>query len=306
MTVSTRAEKFVMVPYEIYKQLYEGGGGGETTTTTSLSIRDAILNSKNIPGNTKAKLVAAADRAPTITTSPEDASEQMSIDEAQVNNSGTLEDTVASSTTGGVADAETSGPHTTGATGTTPSRAKIFQKLNEQIPYQIRKDKAQQIFDNLIKNRRVTIDPHTLSFIVDGSAINTVDAVTFLYDLQTYNKKIPKAYENLLTVANIPQNLIVNKYAKLITGPTTSTTTPAAAAATPLRRVRPLFQSTPLSRDAFESFASAQDTSIPFAAEEEEATGRRFVSGIDSSPPITQQPSYDDDTQEGNWRYTFE
>jgi len=238
MAASTRAEKFVMVPHEIYAQIY--GGGGEP----ALSIRDAILNSKNIPGNTITKLVAAADRAPTIAAVPEDAGEQMSTVD-RVNVSGTtLDDTVASSTPGGAVDEESPGPRTTGAAGVTPSRTKIFQKLDERITYQTRKDKAQQIFDILIKNRRITIDPHTLSFIVDGSSFNAVDAVTFLYDLQTYNKKIPKVYENLLTVSAIPQNLIVNKYAKEILGPAD----PAPGPATPRRSTRPLFQSTPLSR----------------------------------------------------------
>jgi len=304
MSSSNRAEKFVMVPHEIYKQLYGGAEGIDgSSTTTTLSIRDAILNSKNIPGNTKTKLLAAADRAPTIGAS-EGVDEQMAV--GQVKHNGVLEDTVASSTTGGEGEEEqTPTAHTTTTgeeTGLTPSRAKIFQLLDTRITYPIRKEKAQQIFDILIKNRRITIDPHTLSFIVDGSQFNTVDAVTFLYDLQTYNKKIPKSYENLLTVSNIPQNLIVNKYAKQTTD--TTTTTAADTTATP-RRGRPtIFHSTPLSRDVFESFVSAQEAS-PFSGEEE-------VEDIDFSPSTSrmQRGVFDEarrqeEQGEGDWRYTF-
>ena len=76
--------------------------------------------------------------------------------------------------------------------------------------------KARGMLKQILQNDRISLDPLSLQFHMDDSPYDAIDAVAFLYDLQQNNKHLPKSYTHMLTLARIPENMIVNKNAKSI------------------------------------------------------------------------------------------
>ncbi len=205
------AEKFVLIPHEMYKRL---STDDEPSFGSARTAREAIFKDKNLLNSVKTKLVTSGERMPTVEV-------DMDVEETPAKGTNPSQGVVASSLNPDETFATPAGASTP---STLPPeilqpRAKIIAIIDENFAHDIKKRRSQQILDILLKNKRVSIDPHTLHFAVDGSLNDSVDAVEFLYTLQVYNKRIPsKNFENLLSVANIPIDLVVNKYAQQLLG----------------------------------------------------------------------------------------
>ena len=59
------ADKFVMVPHELYKDTFLGNSSSSSVERGAGTYRDVILNSKSLKGDSKVKLLAASNRTPT-------------------------------------------------------------------------------------------------------------------------------------------------------------------------------------------------------------------------------------------------
>lgn len=231
------AEKFVMVPHEMYKDFFGNSNGLDSSET----YRDVILNSRTLKGDTKVKLLSASKRTPNADTSLLNGLKSSKKDESslsdsslalldktessQLNNesSGSLRLDGTTGYTSGVRDSVTTNKPLLGAAGRSLNRPglkesynKIFQTLDSRLKFDRRKQNARHIFEILVKSPRITIDPHTLRFLVDGSVSNAIDAGQFLYDMQIYNKGIPDSYKALLKAVDIPHSLIANIRAEKI------------------------------------------------------------------------------------------
>lgn len=276
------SEKFVLIPQSLYKQQFG------TEDTSPEGLRDVILNNKNIPPSTRVKMVSAAQRTPTV-----DVVEGDYKMDTTINHDRTANDTLASLTAAAGIDesrvlTEVDTPIAK-QTAVAPLGAKIFQELDRMIPFAIRKQRSRQIFNRIMQNKRITIDPHTLSFLVDGSTLNAIDAVSFLYDLQVVNKNVPESYKRLLAIANIPQDLILNKKVK-DGSPSARHSTPRdlqrAAAGSLYNQVSPISRYDAYDDDDDASFAEAQ-----------EFTPKQMGRGANND-----QDEQDDDDA---WDYTF-
>jgi hypothetical protein len=180
-TASTAASEFILIPSETYKQLQRQPPDEPATTIE----RQADLASKTIPENVKPKIIAAIDRNP--------------ISDAEGDEEGHPVATAAvaaaaddSSTTNQSADASVSMDTSELAEADVvnlTTRQRIFKRLDVLLKAPIKRLRARQIFDKIVAHSRITLEPHTQSFVVDKSTFNMVDAVTFLSDTQNYSKK---------------------------------------------------------------------------------------------------------------------
>ena len=233
------ADKFVMVPHELYKDTFLGNSSSSSVERGAGTYRDVILNSKSLKGDSKVKLLAASNRTPIAAEplpSQESSSSSSLFDNTvstRLNNSGNAfqldepsDDSYTRVTPTTTIPWLSKLARSSGVAGNNNNEevndkrlnylyTKIFEKLETRLKYENRKRNASQMFEILAKSSRIKIDPHTLRFIIDGSASNAIDAVQFLYDMQTHNKLIPDSYKTLLQVVDMPQSLILNHAAKM-------------------------------------------------------------------------------------------
>jgi hypothetical protein len=208
-TPSSGASEFILIPADTYKQLQRQPPDEPATTIE----RQAVLASNRIPESIKPKIISAIDRNPIRAAEEEEEEEEGAEEEASV----VVDEPSTSENTGDSAAVETSGLIESGVGGPT-TRERVFQTFDAQVTVPVKRTRARQIFDLVVAHKRISLEPHTQSFVVDGSTFNTIDAVTFLSDLQQYGKKLSDAYKQLVMLVKIPKGLLVNKYAKTAIG----------------------------------------------------------------------------------------
>ena len=280
------AEKFVLVPHEMYRRLYNDD---DPSSGSTQAVREDILGDKNLLNSVKTKLVTAAQRMPTVDV-------DMDVAETPVKDVNRSQGVVASSLN---PDETFATPQGVSTPGTLPQevlhpRAKIIAAINETFAKNIKKRRAQEILDILLKNKRVSIDPHTLHFVVDGSLLDSVDAAEFLHTLQVYNRRIQsRGFENLLSVANIPIDLVVNKYVQELLNQSPPVTAVNSAA----------------HREHFESFVSANWPNAAFGHRGQQRQGEQsFDTEAAPHSPLGRFRLPDDEESEeaSLYQYTFE
>jgi hypothetical protein len=214
MPKTSEATQFILIPSDTYNRLQQQPPEDPAVTIQ----RQAVLVNNRIPESIKPKIIAAIDRHPRREVEIEAGAEEEE-EEAQGDANETTTTSLAETSTA-VEDADTAVEEEEEVpVGRQTVRERIFKKLDTQIAQPIKREKSRQIFDFVSKHRRITVEPHTQSFVVDGSNFNTIDVASFLYDMQTYNKRLPDAYKQLVVLTKIPLDLLVNRYAKELRQP---------------------------------------------------------------------------------------
>jgi hypothetical protein len=187
--VSAVASEFILIPRETYKQLQKQPPEEPAVTIE----RQAVLASNRIPEEIKPKIIAAIDRN-------------------VINEVDTIEAANETSTTE-IVDPSTAMETTTRDSEDTTNqmaRERIFKTLDLRLTSPARRTRARQLFNVVVASSRVSLEPHTLHFVVDGSKLNTIDAVSFLSDLQIYNRRLTQAQIQLVLIARIPEEALIN------------------------------------------------------------------------------------------------
>ena len=191
-TSSSAASEFILIPSDVYNQLQRQPPEDSAVTIE----RQAVLANKHIPDSVKPKIIAAIDRSP-LNEEEEPVEAEASTTEA-VDGSTAMETSVLEEV-----DVDK-----------LATRERIFKALEVQMTSPIKLERAHQTFDVIAAHKRITVEPHTQSFVVDGSSFNTIDVIAFLTDMQIYARKLSDAYIQLVTMTKIPVELLLNKYAK--------------------------------------------------------------------------------------------
>jgi hypothetical protein len=298
---STGASEFILIPSDTYNRLQRQPSDEPATTIE----RQAVLTSNHIPESVKTKIISTIDRN-IINELGEPPAAVVAAPVGEPSTSETKDDSTAMETS--VLETETDADKL-------DVRERIFKTLDIQMPSATRVARARQTFDLIAAHKRVSIEPHTHSFVVDGSTFNTIDVVAFLSDMQVYGRKLPESYIRLVQMVKIPVDLLLNKYAKqAVEGKTVgdhiSTSTPRAQPTVrrggrrlSLRPTSTADQFSPIQRPAWVTGLEEEEEEVGVAPLTEQDVEQVFHTP-NTSPRRPADDGYDV-LEQGGYTYTF-
>ena len=225
-SAKSSAQKLVLIPYKVYTQTImesvdghhpmvermEGVVAGTEEEEDSISkLINSTKDNKNI-----VKIMSAVNRMPIV-----DTQEYEQVDESQQLNGSAMNILPVAANISMMSASASSVDHLTGNDveildtpknrELMPTLRVILRRLDEQFGnFGIRLRRSTAILNWILGNNRVTIDPHTQTFVIDKSVESAIKVVDFLYSLQTPLKKIDDSYVDFIRLMKIPKSLMVN------------------------------------------------------------------------------------------------